>query len=380
MKIIFFFSLLISCLLCAADGVHKSIEIRILIKEKEKKVNIKVGGKARIIEDPTKEIYELVDNSEYEIKAVDRVCAKINEYIIKLPFYIENINPHSYLVIDGVKYRGKFKVYFESGGINIVEYVDLERYLWGVLAPEMGLTWPKEALKSQAVAARTYAVYSIKKGSEYDLTATTKHQLYTGFENISPQIISAVNETAGEVLTYKGKIFPAYYHANSGGHTTNPSAAWDCEKIPPLRGVKDPYAKHSRNYAWSIFIPSKDLVAFLNRYHKTYVSKIKDMRIYSKDKSGRAIRFVISTDQGRFKVEAKDIREFIGTFNMKSTLISRIEKKDSGFKIYGRGWGHGIGLCQDGAKKMADLGFNYKKILEFYYPGSKIADLEDVYE
>ncbi|MGC8867100.1 MAG: SpoIID/LytB domain-containing protein, partial [Elusimicrobiales bacterium] len=111
-----------------------------------------------------------------------------------------------------------------------------------------------------------------------------------------------------------------------------------------------------------------------------YVSKIKNIRIYSKDKSGRAIKLLISTDKGNIRVEAKDLREFIGTFDIKSTFISKIEKRSLGFKIYGRGWGHGIGLCQDGAKKMADLGFNYKKILEFYYPGSKIMNIEKVYE
>ncbi len=379
MKIIFFFSFFLPSLVSVAEGINKSIEIRILIKEKQKDIKIKIGGKAYITEEKTNERYELVNDSEYEIEAVDDLFARINDYSVKLPFYIENSNPHSYIEIDGIKYKGRFRIYSDSKRLNIVEHIDLERYLWGVLAPEMGSSWPKEALKSQAVAARTYAIYSIKRGNEYDLTATTKHQLYTGFENISPQIISAVSETKGEVLTYKGNLFPAYYHANSGGHTTNPSGAWDCEKIPPLKGVKDPYAKYSKNYSWSIFLPSKDITEFLNR-QGNYVSKIKNIRIYSKDKSGRAIKLLISTDKGNIRVEAKDLREFIGTFDIKSTFISKIEKRSLGFKIYGRGWGHGIGLCQDGAKKMADLGFNYKKILEFYYPGSKIMNIEKVYE
>lgn len=379
--IIFCFNLLlyISFNINSADGINKTIDIRILIKSTKDKIVLTPYGNSYVVEEKTNEKYFLIENSNYEIIPFSDDMIVINDEKLRSPIFIETANPHSYLIIDGIKFSGKFKLYNENSTLNLVEYVDLERYLWGVLSPEMGPTWPFEALKAQAVAARTYAVFHINRLSEYDLTSTTKHQIYTGFEKVSPQIISAVSETRGKVLTYKNKIFPAYYHANSGGHTTNPSAVWNLEKILPLKGVKDPYAKYSKNYNWTTFITVNDIIGFLNR-NAYFVSKIKDLKIYSKDKTGRTVKFLISTDKGPIKIEAKAFREFIGSYEMKSTLITKIEKKNNGFKIYGRGWGHGVGLCQDGARKMAELGFNYKKILEFYYPGSKIMDLDKVYE
>lgn len=377
MKIIFFFNIL-SFILTSADGIHKNIEIRILIKSKEQKINLKTSGSVYIKEEMSNEKYMLMEDSEYEI-IPEKDFIFINSQKLSSPITLENANPHSYILINGTKYRGKFKIYLEDEKLNIVEYLDIERYLWGVLAPEMGPTWPYEALKAQAVAARTYALYHLKRGIHYDLTATMKHQVYTGFESLSPQIISAVNETAGEVLTYKGKLFPAYYHANSGGHTTNPTAVWNTEKIYPLHGIPDPYAKFSKHYSWVVFILSRDIVEFLNR-NGQFVSKVKDFKIHSKDKTGRTVKFAVITDKGKIKIDAKSLRDFIGSYELKSTLITRIERTNNGFKLYGRGWGHGIGLCQDGAKRMADLGFNYKKILEFYYPKSKIVDIETLYE
>lgn len=379
--ITFYFKFLfyLSFLLTSADGFNKTVELRILIKSTKDKISINSYGISYVTEEKTKEKYLLTENSDYEFRAISNNMISINSEKLTSPIFLETSNPQSYLTIDGIRFRGKFKIYSQDSELNLIEYVDLERYLWGVLAPEMGPAWPFEALKAQAVAARTYALFHINKNSDYDLTATTRHQLYTGFEKVSPQIISAVNETRGEVLVYKGRIFPAYYHANSGGHTTNPTAVWELEKISPLRGVKDPYAKYSKNYNWKVFVSFKDIVEFLNR-NGYFVFKIKDMRIYSKDKSGRTIRLLVLTDRGNFKIEAKRLREFIGSYDMKSTLITKIEKSKDGFKIYGKGWGHGIGLCQDGARKMADLGFSYKKILEFYYPGSKIIDFEKVYE
>ncbi len=364
--------------LYSADGVSKSIDLRILIISNSKTLKIQTGGQVSLTELKTDQKYILLEDSVYEIKLADNDYIMVSDEKLFSPIFLETLNPQSYLTINGKKYRGRFKIIKNNNGIDVIEHIDIERYLWGVLSPEMGGSWPLEALKAQAVAARTYAVASLNKNAEYDMTSTTNHQVYTGFENISPQIIAAVNATRGEVLTYKDKIFFAYYHANSGGHTTTPSGAWNSNIIPPLKGVKDPYYKNSKHANWSVYISNSDLINFL--IIKGYdVKKIKDLRIFSKDRSGRAVRLLIKADNKSIKVEAKDLRNFIGTFDIKSTLITSITKMKNGFKLTGRGWGHGVGLCQDGAKEMADRGFDYKKILSFYYPGSKIKDIEDVY-
>lgn len=373
--IIILFSLLSN--LSSADGVSRSIDVRILILNKNNIVKIKTSGDVYIKEYKTGEQYMLVENSDYEIKPDGDKYLLINNERVLSPIYLENSNPQSYMIINGKKYRGRFKFINYEGLINVIEFIDIERYLWGVLGPEMGPSWPIEALKAQAVVARTYTLKQINKRQEYDMTNTASDQVYTGFENVSPQIISAVNETRGEVLTYKGDIFYTYYHANSGGRTTTPSGAWNSNVIPPLRGVTDPYYINSKSAKWNIYVLNSDIIAFINKSGYSAM-KVKDIRIYSKDKSGRAIKLLFKTDKGNIKLEANAFRNFIGNFEFKSTLITKIVKMTNGYKFYGKGWGHGVGLCQDGARVMADKGFNYKKILSFYYPGSKIMDIEEL--
>ena len=375
-----FFNLIIPFILnlSSADGVSKSIEVRIMIYSNSQKINIKTYGNVYVIEEKTGEKYILLEDSIYEVTPNNKDYIYLSQQKLYSPIILENANPSSYIVINSQKYRGKFKIINTDSNLRMIEFVDIERYLWGVLGPEMGMSWPIEALKAQAVAARTYTLASLNRKAEYDMTNTTNDQVYTGFENISPQIISAVNETRGEVLTYKDKEFFAYYHANSGGHTTTPSGAWNSDIILPLRGVKDPYYKNSKHSKWITYISNDDILNFINS--KGYNAfKIKDITIYSKDRSGRAIKLSFKTDRGNVKLEVKDLRNYIGTSDIKSTFITSIQKMKSGFKVYGKGWGHGVGLCQEGAREMADRGFNYKKILQFYYPGSKIKDMDDVY-
>jgi len=375
-----FFNLIIPFILnlSSADGVSKSIEVRIMIYSNSQKINIKTYGNVYVIEEKTGEKYILLEDSIYEVTPNNKDYIYLSQQKLYSPIILENANPSSYIVINSQKYRGKFKIINTDSNLRMIEFVDIERYLWGVLGPEMGMSWPIEALKAQAVAARTYTLASLNRKAEYDMTNTTNDQVYTGFENISPQIISAVNETRGEVLTYKDKVFFAYYHANSGGHTTTPSGAWNSDIILPLRGVKDPYYKNSKHSKWITYISNDDILNFINS--KGYNAfKIKDITIYSKDRSGRAIKLSFKTDRGNVKLEVKDLRNYIGTSDIKSTFITSIQKMKSGFKVYGKGWGHGVGLCQEGAREMADRGFNYKKILQFYYPGSKIKDMDDVY-
>lgn len=384
MKLFFSFTLILFIKTALYSNVEsKSIEVRILIEKQAKKINLKTENKAIVTSPYSNEKYILLDDSEYDITPSSNNKIIIGETAFPTPVFIETVNSFGYVIINGKRYSGKIKIKNSNNLLDVIEHVDLESYVIGVLGPEMGTNWPIEALKAQAVSARTYTLASLNKNYEYDLTNTVYDQLYDGHQKISPSIIAAVNQTKGEVLTYKGKIFFAYYHANSGGHTTSPSASWnENEIIPPLKGVKDPYYKFSPNAHWECYVPNSDIIKFLEPYvpNGKTISKIKEIRVYSKDKSQRAIKLLISTNAGKFKVEISNLRKHIGTFDLKSTLITRIEKLKNGFKFYGRGWGHGVGLCQDGAKAMADKGYDYKKILQFYYPGSKITKIEELYD
>lgn len=367
------FAVLSSSMLYSLD--LSNIELRILIFDKSDSISVKTGGKVIVEEEKTKNKFLLVKNAVYDIRVNDSKSILVSKEKLSPPLIFNTATPESYINIDGNNYKGKFKITVEENKLNIIEYVELEKYVTGVLGPEMGSSWPIEALKAQAVAARTYALTLIDRTKPYDLTNTTKHQAYTGINNISPKIISAVKETEGKVLTYRNKIFRTYYHSNCGGRTTTPSGAWDIKIIKPLRGVKDPYCKYGKHFIWNNYISNYDLINFLD---KKNIKKIYSLKIYTKDRSGRTIKFILRTDAGKFKIEASKLRSFFGEDKLKSTLITRIVKLSKGFKIYGRGWGHGVGLCQEGAKVMADKGWSYEKILRFYYPGSEIKNIEDV--
>jgi stage II sporulation protein D len=247
------------------SGMNKTVEVRILIEKQIKELKIKTENKVFVISDKQNEKYLLLEDSEYEvIPSNDGLM--INDIRFSSPIFLETVNPFGYIVLNGKRYQGRIKIKNSNGLIDVIEHIGLESYIIGVLGPEMGTTWPIEALKAQAVSARTYTLASLNKNYEYDLTNTVYDQVYNGHQTISPAIIAAVNQTRGEVLTYKGKVFFAYYHANSGGHTTSPSQQLGtviAKLLPPLRGVKDPYFKYSPNAYWECYVPSSDIIKFL---------------------------------------------------------------------------------------------------------------------
>lgn len=138
-------------------------------------------------------------------------------------------------------YRGNLKILVINNKIQIVNYIHSEHYLFGVVTREMPSSWPIEALKSQAVAARSYAFASIKKNTFFDLYATTMSQVYGGLNAENSQSIKAVKDTAQQVLTYNGKSIQAFYHSNSGGYTENNENVWGGTPIYWLRAAKSPY-------------------------------------------------------------------------------------------------------------------------------------------
>ncbi len=355
------------------------IYIRILIAGNNRQTQINTYGDV-IIEDSSSRKFKLVPNATYIMKPDSENFLYLSKEKLSSPvkFYIPE--GRNFLRINGKKYRGQLTaISHKDGYLNIVEELPFEKYLMGVLAPEMGPDWPLEALKAQAVASRTYAARLIKKQGDYDIGSDTAHQVYTGLEKVNEKIVKAVKDTRGEVLYYNGRMITAFFHACCGGRTTTPSAAFSGDIVKPLRGVTDPYCKISSHYEWDISIHQDDLLSFIQKNGSTAL-KLNSVKIYSKDKSGRAVKLAFLTDKGSFKIESKQLRKEFGAFEFKSTFITRIEKRSKEYIFYGRGWGHGVGMCQEGAKFMAQKGFNYKKILTFYYPGSRITDIKKFFQ
>jgi stage II sporulation protein D len=279
------------------------------------------------------------------------------------------------IIIDGRKFRGLIDIIRDSNlTLLVVNHVDVEEYLCGVLYHEVSHLWPYEALKAQAIASRTFALYQHKenKDKDYDLTNTSFSQVYGGATSEKYRTNRAVIATYGEVLTYKDKIFPTYYHAACGGHTQDASRLWDID-LPPLKGIKCNYCKISPYYSWTKKIPLVFIQKKLNSSGLS-VGKIYSIEASGYDRSGRVINLNIINSEGNTTVSAYRFRIRIGTVRLRSTKFKVEVKNDTAF-FYGQGWGHGVGLCQWGAMYMALKGFNKEEILNFYYPHTEIKNI-----
>ncbi len=269
-------------------------------------------------------------------------------------------------------FRGNLR-FVKDGVLSFfaVNYVDLEDYIRGVLYHEISHLWPSEAIKAQAVLVRTFALSQMgtSKDKEFDLTNDIYSQMYGGRTSERFRLNNAVDETKNEVITFDAKIFPAYYHATCSGHTEDAKNLWDIDLLP-LRGVACPYCKDSPHYKWDTYIGLDELRSKL-RSSGFKVGKIKAIEITRHSNSNRILELKIISDSSNLKISGKAFREAVGPNVLRSNNFEVRLERDKAF-FEGLGWGHGVGLCQWGAYFMGKEGFNYRQILEFYYPGSKL--------
>lgn len=261
-------------------------------------------------------------------------------------------------------YEGDFLVESSKGYIQIVNEIDLEQYLEGVVESESGTGQKLEYYKVQAIISRTYALKYKRKheSAGFNLCDATHCQAYLHKRNGSTIIDSAVNNTRGIVmLDKKGKLFSTFFHANCGGQTCEPDVVWN-EKIDGFSSFKDTFCIHTKQANWTKKIPLKDWHSFLSdKYDFPIWDSTCMEQIHSFEQIDRKA-FYISPVYG---IPLRDIRD---AFKLKSTYFSCT--KDGEFIILqGRGYGHGVGLCQEGAMNMVNFGYDYKRVLSFYYPG-----------
>lgn len=285
----------------------------------------------------------------------------------------------AYIYIDGRAFRGSVDISRKDNAkLMVINRVPLEDYLCGVLYNEVSHRWPIESIKAQAITARTFALYQARQNrlQDYDLTNDIYSQVYSGATSERWATTRAAKLTAGKVLTYKGDIFPTYYHATCGGHTEDASNLWNVD-LPCLKGVECGYCKESPHYRWTKAIMLKDLEKKLsdNGYK---LGKIKNINIVSKNNSGRLDKIEIKDEADVSCIlTAKDFRQMMGPNEIRST---NFEPSISGDKLVlkGIGWGHGVGMCQWGAKGQADKKKKCEEILEFYYPGTEITTIDKI--
>jgi len=279
------------------------------------------------------------------------------------------------ILVNGKIYRGGVELRKKKNGLLLViNDLDVEDYLKGVIASEIPHSWKDEALKAQAVAARTYALYQKRTAGSrpYHIKATVSDQVYAGSKGEWSRGARAVQETRGIVLVYGGEIIPAFFHASCGGHTEDAYELWGIDE-PYLHGVDCDCQEISQYGLWEKRIGKMQVINALQRLGYR-VRDILGMAIQGITPAGRVKEVAIQSQQGRTVIPAESLRAALGNTLIPSVFFElEFEANEAVFS--GRGSGHGVGLCQWGAEEMAEQGSDFKTILTHYYPGTDLLRL-----
>ncbi len=305
------------------------------------------------------------------------------------------------IYVNGRPYRGGFTFRATQGGLITINDIEIDDYLKGVLPAEIGYLRPDqyEAYLAQAIASRSYSLSKLEEKSMemYDMRATIMDQVYRGVQGEHPDASRAVDETRGLVALFEGLPARAYYSSCCGGHTADIRVGWPW-KTPYafLEGVRDTeeeekgrsFCQRSPHFRWRVHWAGRTLERILEKtlprelgVRSEAVGKLEDVVVRGVSPAGRVRAIEIVTDRGRHVVEGDRIRWVLlpqqgSDAILKSTMFKLDVKKSGGrvsaVNIIGGGNGHGIGMCQTGAIRMAEKGYSYEEILAHYYPGTRI--------
>jgi stage II sporulation protein D len=279
------------------------------------------------------------------------------------------------------QFRDDLYVYSFNGDCIVVNHLDLEKYIAGLLNSEMNAKWSLATLMAQAVAARTYAIYQMKEATTtkfkglrppFDLESTVRDQVYEGAHQERYKAIRAVQETRGQILTFEGRPIKSFYHSTCGGHTEAPEKVWGA-KYPYIRPVYCGFCNNSPRFNWAYSAESSKLEPRL-RADKLLKGELISMRVVDRNSVGRASHVEVRGTGGVVLTSASKIRDVAGTLNVLSTDFT-VVRNSGKFVFVGHGSGHGVGMCQWGAKFMGDKGHSYAEILRHYYPLAQLSKL-----
>lgn len=331
-----------------------AIALRVALKEDVKQVA--VGSSTSAV------IKDAAGRSLGEVKGMSSLRAVSRQGNVQLGQWSGrqlSIDPKEdgYVWIGDRWYRGETLLIHDGSDLTVVNKVELEDYLYSVVGGEMPTSWPLEALKAQAVAARSYALYERDRAQnpDYDLKSTTASQVYKGIVSETASTHEAVNRTQGQVLTYQGKVILAAFHSSSGGYTENVEDVWT-RPLPYLRSVVD-YDQSAPVYQWQKALSGREIG------YRLGVGTVRSLIPQQATPQGRIIRLKVVGDRGTKTISGKAFRSAL---DLRSTLF-QVSGNSQRFIISGRGFGHGIGLSQWGANYLASQGANYRQILGHYY-------------
>jgi stage II sporulation protein D len=276
-----------------------------------------------------------------------------------------------YLHANGRPYRGIVEIRrTASGRLTVINELDLEEYLYGVVRGEMDPRWPTEALRAQAVAARSLAVVGSGRfaAEGYDVRSTTDSQVYGGVAAEDSRTTAAVDATRGLVIMHGGRPAFAAFHADSGGATESSEYVWG-SAAPHLRGVSDPFSQDAPRHRWTLRLEFGAIEAHLQRAGRP-IYGLQRIEVAAISPSGRAATVRLVTATGAIDVRGTEFRAAIGLGTVRSTLFTvRHLPGEAAVELSGRGSGHGVGMSQWGARGMALAGHSHDQILRYYYTG-----------
>jgi stage II sporulation protein D len=315
---------------------------------------------------PTESVsVEAIGNGRVRLVKGGTVCGEFSKVYLQATgsnhaIRVKNIHPD----VKERKYEDDFVITATGGALTIINQVSIEDYLCGVVESEGGGGRHEEYYKVQAIMSRTYAMKYLTRHKKdgFQLCDQVHCQAYHHMLTYTPEIRKAVRESDGMVmLDEKGKLVDGFFHANCGGQTSEPHYVWN-ERIPYLSSFRDTFCIHTRQATWTTKIAKADWYKFLvEQFAFPAGDSLFLEKLYRFDQPER-LAFFHGPELG---IPLRDIRT---KFNLKSTFFSCYPQGDH-VVLEGRGFGHGVGLCQEGAMRMAKHGYSYAQILRFYFPG-----------
>jgi stage II sporulation protein D len=307
-------------------------------------------------------------------------------------------SPAGFISFGGKPYREEFQIHSEGSLCEVVNVVNLEKYLEGLVNTEFSSKWNDEAIGAQVVAARTYALFQMRQAKledvHYDVDASTSDQVYDGSIHEDMNAARVVARTRGLVLTTGSGagIIPlkAFYHSTCGGATELPEKVWGNQSAGFHRGVQCPFCAGSPASHWSLEIGSNQIEDALRRqirnvgnllgWPRDLKGNLSSVQVGSYDNSGRVAQvWLYFTGLARpLPISGPKFREIMGATRFKSAAFqvhSEYGLRGLTWHFTGRGSGHGVGMCQWGAKVMGERGYKTAAILHFYYPDAALRKL-----
>jgi stage II sporulation protein D len=266
---------------------------------------------------------------------------------------------------NGHSYRGAFAfVALPGGNEGLIDIVPLDSYLYGITETEVSTAWPGEVQRAQAILARTYISHRIGADKPYDIVASEKYQNYGGIESESIERRSAVDTTAGRIVTYEKSPALVAFSACCGGRTADP-ADLGTSGTPYLQSFPDPHCVGTRYHHWKVRVPYAALARRLDLEQIGTLHSV-ELRNFGNGLRPGQLSFVGSA--ATIEIETAAFRTAADSKTVRSTFLHSVAPAGEDLTVAGNGFGHGVGMCQWGARVMAAAGASASEIIAFYFP------------